>query len=72
MLDEATGEARPTEEKSIGDLFGDLARELGTLVRQEIQLAQVEMSDIVAAAYGGVLWLTRRNVAATRSSPGLV
>jgi UDP-GlcNAc:undecaprenyl-phosphate GlcNAc-1-phosphate transferase len=27
---------------------------------------------LVMAAYGGVLWLTRRNVAATRSSPGLV
>ena len=50
MLDESTGEARPSEEKSIGVLFGDLARELGTLVRQEIQLAKVEMSQKAAQA----------------------
>jgi UDP-GlcNAc:undecaprenyl-phosphate GlcNAc-1-phosphate transferase len=30
------------------------------------------MLTLVMAAYGGVLWLTRRNVAAARSSPGLV
>jgi hypothetical protein len=30
------------------------------------------MLTLVVAGYGGVLWLTRRNVAATRSSPGLV
>jgi len=50
MLDEATGEVRPAEERSIGDLFGDLARELGTLVRQEMQLAKVEMSEKAAKA----------------------
>jgi len=50
MLEENTGEARPSAEKSIGDLFGDLARELGTLVRQEIQLAKVEMSQKAAQA----------------------
>jgi UDP-GlcNAc:undecaprenyl-phosphate GlcNAc-1-phosphate transferase len=30
------------------------------------------MLTLVVAGYGGVLWLTRRNVVATRSSPGLV
>ncbi|HEX5080090.1 MAG TPA: MraY family glycosyltransferase [Geminicoccaceae bacterium] len=30
------------------------------------------MLTVVVAAYSGILWLTRRNVAATRSSPGLV
>jgi UDP-GlcNAc:undecaprenyl-phosphate GlcNAc-1-phosphate transferase len=30
------------------------------------------MLTLVAAGYGGILWLTRRNVTATRSSPGLV
>jgi hypothetical protein len=30
------------------------------------------MLTLVVAGYGGLLWLTRRNVAATRSSPGLV
>jgi predicted phage tail protein len=32
------------EEKSLGDLFSELAGETGTLVRQEIALAQVEIS----------------------------
>ena len=32
-------------DRSLGDLFGDLARETAALVRQEIQLARVEMSD---------------------------
>lgn len=45
MLGETPGDVRPAEERPIGDLFGDLARELGTLVRQEIQLAKVEMSE---------------------------
>ena len=40
----------PAEDRSIGELFGDLARELGTLVRQEIQLAKVEMSEKAAQA----------------------
>ena len=30
------------------------------------------MLTLVVAGYGGILWLTRRNVATTRSSPGLV
>jgi hypothetical protein len=50
MLDESPGDVRPASERSIGDLFGDLARELGTLVRQEIQLAKVEMSEKASQA----------------------
>ena len=50
MLDDRPGEVRSTQERSIGDLFGDLARELATLVRQEIQLAKVEMSEKAAQA----------------------
>ena len=50
MLDDVPGEVRPTQERSIGELFGDLARELATLVRQEIQLAKVEMSEKAAQA----------------------
>jgi cytochrome c biogenesis protein CcdA len=34
-----------TREPSVKDLFGDLARETGTLVRQEVRLAQVEMTE---------------------------
>ena len=33
------------EERSLGDLFSELAGETGTLVRQEIALAQVELTS---------------------------
>jgi len=33
------------EERSLGDLFSELAAETGTLVRQEVALAQVELSE---------------------------
>lgn len=37
---------RPVQgERSIGELFGDLAREISTLVRQEIALARSEMTQ---------------------------
>jgi hypothetical protein len=32
------------EERSLGDLFSELANETGTLVRQEVALAQVEIT----------------------------
>jgi len=35
-------------DRSLGDLFGDLAREMSTLVRQELQLAKAEMSQKAA------------------------
>jgi fatty acid desaturase len=35
---------QPAKERSLGDLFADLSRETTTLVRQEIQLAKVEMT----------------------------
>ncbi|MBC8103961.1 MAG: phage holin family protein [Cytophagales bacterium] len=61
----ATG-PRPAEERSIGELFGDLTRETTQLVRQEINLAKTEMSvkatkvgkDIGLIAAGGVLAYT--------------
>lgn len=33
------------DERSLGDLFGDLARDMGTLVSQEIALARTELTD---------------------------
>jgi hypothetical protein len=33
------------EERSLGELFGDLSREVTTLVRQEAALARTEMSE---------------------------
>jgi hypothetical protein len=32
-------------ERSLGDLFGDLARDMGTLVSQEMTLARTELTD---------------------------
>ena len=32
------------DQRSLGELFGDLARDTGTLVRQEVELAKVEMT----------------------------
>lgn len=38
------------EERSIGDLFSELAAETGTLVRQEVALAQAELTRKAATA----------------------
>jgi hypothetical protein len=51
------------EERSLGELFGDLARDTGTLVRQEVELAKTEMTqkaspaarDIGLLAAGGLV-----------------
>ncbi|HEX8386209.1 MAG TPA: phage holin family protein [Rubricoccaceae bacterium] len=39
-----------TDDRSIGDLFGELFRETSTLVRQEIALAKVEITTDAKAA----------------------
>ena len=52
-----------SDERSLGELFGDLARETSTLVRQEVQLAKIEMTqkatavgkDIGFLAVGGLI-----------------
>jgi len=42
-------EAQPApEDKSLGELFGDLSREVTTLVREEANLAKVELSQKAA------------------------
>ena len=38
-----------SDERSLGELFGDLARETGVLVRQEVQLAKTEMAQKASA-----------------------
>ncbi|HEX8464219.1 MAG TPA: phage holin family protein [Abditibacterium sp.] len=45
------------KEKSLGELLGDLARETGTLVRQEVQLAKVETTEKIGAALRGSILL---------------
>jgi VIT1/CCC1 family predicted Fe2+/Mn2+ transporter len=56
---------RTAEERSIGELFGELSQDVAMLVRQEAQLAKTEMqqklskvtSDLVSLAAGGVVAL---------------
>jgi hypothetical protein len=51
------------EERSLGELFGDLARDMGTLVRQEVNLATTELTtnlshaaqDVAMIAVGGLV-----------------
>ncbi|MGI9149161.1 MAG: phage holin family protein [Chloroflexota bacterium] len=38
------------DERSLGELFGDLARDMGALVRQEVSLAATEMTHKVTGA----------------------
>jgi|SRR4051812_5628020 amino acid transporter len=37
------------DERSLGELFGELAKETSTLVRQEVQLAKTEMTQKASA-----------------------
>lgn len=51
------------QDRSLGDLFGDLSREIATLVREEFRLARIELGDKVSrvgqdaarVAVGGVI-----------------
>jgi VIT1/CCC1 family predicted Fe2+/Mn2+ transporter len=38
------------DERSLGDLFGDLSRQLSTLIRKEIDLARTEMTNRARSA----------------------
>lgn len=60
-----------TDDRSLGELFAELSRETGTLIRKEVELAKTELSSNMAQvgknagmaaaggalAYGGVLML---------------
>jgi hypothetical protein len=57
---------RTGEDRSIGELFGELSQDMALLVRQEAQLAKTEMqqklskatTDLVSLATGGIVaWL---------------
>jgi len=51
------------DDRSLGDLFGDLARDMGTLVSQEVTLARTEITetasrvgkDVAMVAMGGLV-----------------
>src|SRR6476659_436519 len=42
--------AQVRDERSLGDLFTELARETSTLVRQEVQLAKAEVTESATSA----------------------
>jgi hypothetical protein len=46
-----------TENRSLGELFSDLSREIGTIVRKELELARTELSGKAAriGAHAGVI-----------------
>jgi drug/metabolite transporter (DMT)-like permease len=44
--------AGPTEERSLGELFSELSRDTGTLVRKEVELATTELTAKVKVAAG--------------------
>ena len=46
-----------TKDKSVGELLGDLTRELSTLVRKEVQLAKTEFTEKISAAVRGSILL---------------
>jgi uncharacterized membrane protein len=56
---------RTADERSIGELFGELSQDVAMLVRQEAQLAKTEMqqklskvtTDLVSLAAGGIVAL---------------
>ena len=49
----ASEDVRPTTDPSLGDLVATATRDLSSLVRQEIELAKVEIKrDVVAAGKG--------------------
>jgi drug/metabolite transporter (DMT)-like permease len=49
--------AAQSDDRSLGDLFAELSRETGTLIRQEVQLATSEMSTKLKTAgmHAGVI-----------------
>jgi hypothetical protein len=46
--------AQPRDERSLGDLIAELARETSTLVRQEVQLAKAELTQSATEAARGI------------------
>ena len=56
------------QDRSLGELFGQLSQDMTLLVRQEVQLARAEMSDkitrlttnLISVAAGGFVAVQRR------------
>jgi len=52
------------EERSIGELLGDVSRDLSTLMRQEVELAKAELRESASQAGRGAGLLTGAGVGA--------
>jgi uncharacterized membrane protein YqjE len=52
------------EDRSIGELFTELASETSTLVRQEIELARVEVTQKIATLTSNIVWIAAGGVLA--------
>jgi hypothetical protein len=50
-------ENRPLENRPLGDLFGDLASDMSSLVRQEVALAKVEITQKAKYVGGNIGYL---------------
>jgi len=46
--------ARNTDERSLGDLFSELSRDTGTLIKKEVELATTEMTAKAKVAGGHI------------------
>lgn len=60
------------EEQSIGDLFSELAGETGTLIRQEVALAQAELTSKATSAGKNVGFLVMGGAVAYASMLAIV
>lgn len=47
-----------SDNRSLGELFGELTRELSMLMRQEMTLARKETVQILSSATKNLIWLT--------------
>ena len=57
MMIAKTETAREADESSIGELFTKLARDTGTLIRQEVRLVIAETRTNLNKATAGLAWL---------------
>lgn len=62
-------DARTQTQPSIGELFGELTRETGTLIRQQMELARLELSQRVSRLGRG---LTRVVIGGALATGGLL
>jgi hypothetical protein len=53
MTDPTTGPTDPDETPSLGELLGEVSRDLSTLFRQEVELAKAELKETASRAGRG-------------------